>query len=159
MRADDRGVVLGLHRSRHRRHTLEAALDLGVRRLDTAYNYLRFASHRALTEVAGDLLGEFEISTKVGLFPDGHSLDPLRLRRAVEQSATELGRPPDLVFLHNPEQSLHGLPEPLGRDVLAAAVNALTDSVQMGLFNRWGISSWNAEALMPYLGEVPAPVY
>ncbi|MEV5573929.1 aldo/keto reductase [Spirillospora sp. NPDC052269] len=132
-------------------------MDLGVRRLDTAYNYLRFASHRALAEVAGDLLGEFEISTKVGFFPDGHSLDPLRLRKAIEQSATELGRPPNLVFLHNPERSLNGLPKPHGRDALAAAVTTLTDTVRTGLSNAWGISSWNAEVLMPYLAEVPAP--
>lgn len=107
--------------------------------------------------MAGDLLGEFEISTKVGFFPDGHSLDPLRLRGAIELSAAELGRPPDLVFLHNPERSLGGLPEPLGRDVLAAAVTALTNAVRTGLSRAWGISSWNAEALVPYLAEMPAP--
>ncbi len=76
--------------------------------LDTAYNYSDFASHRLLREVAGDLLDDFELSTKVGFFPDRHDLDPLRLREAVEESADHLGRRPDTLLLHNPETSPAG---------------------------------------------------
>ncbi len=78
--------------------------------LDTAYNYRAFTSHRRLTATAGDLLSEFMISTKVGFFPGDrepeHSLDPVRLRRAIHQSVQDLGIQPDVVLLHNPERTL-----------------------------------------------------
>jgi aryl-alcohol dehydrogenase-like predicted oxidoreductase len=90
-----------------------------VTALDTAYNYHRFASHRTLARIAGDLLGRFEISTKVGYFPDGHDLDPARLRQAVEQAAADLGRIPDTVLLHNPEHSPEQVPR--AAEILAAA--------------------------------------
>lgn len=156
MRADDRGVVLGLHRSGHRRMTLEAALGLGVHRLDTAFNYLNFTSHATLARVAGDLLGEFTISTKVGYFPHGHGLDPERLRQAVEQSAADLGHPPDLVFLHNPERTLTHLAPSEGSDALGAAIGVLTDAKAQGLTKGWGISSWRAAALAPYAATLLA---
>ncbi|MEU1784280.1 hypothetical protein ABZ545_33150 [Streptomyces abikoensis] len=73
--------------------------------LDTAYNYDHFASHRTLRGVVGDLLPQFSISTKIGYFPDGHDLDPVRLRRAAERAAEDLGRVPNTLLLHNPEAS------------------------------------------------------
>ncbi|TDB91000.1 aldo/keto reductase [Actinomadura sp. KC216] len=158
MRADDRGIVLGLHRSSHLRVTLEAALGLGVQRLDTAFNYLNFASHSTLARVAGDLLGEFEISTKVGFFPEGHSLDPVRLRRAVQQSAADLGRTPDLVFLHNPERSLDGLPPSAGADILASATTALAETKTQGITRAWGISTWRPGILTPYAKSRRLPI-
>lgn len=76
----DPGIVLGLHRSRHRRDTLTGALDLGVTHLDTGFSYRAFTSHETLADVAADLLGRFTVSTKIGFFrtPDGvrHSLAP-----------------------------------------------------------------------------------
>lgn len=117
--------------------------------LDTAYNYLDFASHRTLARFAGDLLGRFEISTKVGYFPGGHDLDPSRLRRAVEQAAADLGRAPDTVFLHNPEHN----PGQVTRaaEVLAAARDE-------GLCRAWGISTWNpAPLLRAAAGLGPCP--
>ncbi|HWR49332.1 MAG TPA: hypothetical protein VN327_17240, partial [Pseudonocardiaceae bacterium] len=86
--------------------------------LDTGYNYLGFTSHRTLARTAGDLLPEFMISTKVGFFPGSaraeHSLDPRRLRQAVEESVEDLCRPPDVVLLHNPERTLAALPPDAG---------------------------------------------
>lgn len=80
MRGTDPRVVLGLHRSRHERRLLTAALDLGVTALDTSTSYLDFRSHQVLVRIADDLLPKFTVSTKVGYFsaPDGaeHSLDP-----------------------------------------------------------------------------------
>lgn len=92
MRAADRRIVLGLYRSRPTRELLEAALSVGVTALDTAYNYAHFGSHRILREVGEDLLERFEVSTKVGFFPDRHDLAPARLRVAVEQSVKSFCR-------------------------------------------------------------------
>ncbi|WP_103502287.1 MULTISPECIES: aldo/keto reductase [unclassified Streptomyces] len=155
MRAADPGIVLGLHRSRHDRGPLKAALDLGISRLDTAFNYLGFTSHTTLAEQAGDLLRHFTISTKVGFFPDRpgarHTLNPARLRAAVEQTVRDLRRPPDLVFLHNPERSTDGEP-------LADACAALDDAVRAGLAGAWGVSTWDPRPLLPQLDSTtPRP--
>ncbi len=107
--------------------------------LDTAFNYQNYGSHRALARVAGDLLGSFEISTKVGFFPDGHDLDPARLRAAVEQAARELSRVPDTVLLHNPERSPDGF---------RRACGALSGMRDAGLCRAWGLSSWDPRALL-----------
>jgi aryl-alcohol dehydrogenase-like predicted oxidoreductase len=140
-------VVLGLHRSRHERRTLTAALDLGVTAIDTAFNYHGFTAHQTLTRVAGDLLPRLMISTKVGFFPtrDGraeHSLDPSRLLKALEKTNTDLRRPPDLVFLHNPERSLVR-PWEQAAEALATACGALREAAMRGLCGAWGIASWD----------------
>ena len=139
MRSTERRVVLGLYRARPTRQLLETALDLGLTALDTAYNYQHFDSHRALAATAGELLDRFEISTKVGFFPDGHSLEPARLRAAVEQAASELGRAPNTVLLHNPECS----PQAFER-----ACEALASMRDAGLCQAWGLSSWNPRPLL-----------
>lgn len=135
-------------------------MSLGVRSLDTAYNYHRFASHRVLARVAGDLLGEFALYTKVGFFANGgpagctqHSLSTARLREAVERSTEDLGRTPDLVFLHNPERTLAGLPTSEGRCQLAAACNALAETVAAGLCRAWGIASWDPRSVVKVIDE------
>jgi aryl-alcohol dehydrogenase-like predicted oxidoreductase len=119
-----------------------------VTALDTAYNYARFTSHRMLSEVAADLLPRFDISTKVGFFPGGHDLSPARLRAAIEQSARDLGRAPDTVLLHNPEQS---------PAQFAAACRLLAALRDEGWFGRWGISAWEPQPLtvLPYDGPAP----
>lgn len=123
------------------RTLLEHALTAGVTALDTAFNYDRYAGHRVLARTAGEeLLGRFEVSTKVGYFPDGHSLVPDRLRAAVEQTVAELGRPPDTVLLHNPEH------DPAQ---LTAACEELAACRWDGLCRAWGISTWNP---LPLLG-------
>jgi aryl-alcohol dehydrogenase-like predicted oxidoreductase len=165
VRPADPGVVLGLYRSRYERDFLEGALRLGVHRIDTSYNYLGFAAHRTLAQRAGDLLPDLSISTKVGFFSAGtghseHSLDPQRLRQAVEESTEKLGVAPDVVFLHNPEHTLtHLEPEPAS-DILAAASAELEAAVASGLCASWGIASWNPRPLLPTieeLGDAPAP--
>jgi pyridoxine 4-dehydrogenase len=112
--------------------------------LDTAYNYRGFTSHRRLAVTAGDLLSEFTISTKVGFFPSSrrpeHYLDPARLRQAVHQAVQDLGAQPDVVLLHNPEQTLAGLEPEQGRDRWAAACTALNDMTAAGWCRSWGVA-------------------
>ncbi|MFX0581052.1 aldo/keto reductase [Nocardia nepalensis] len=156
MRRTDRGVVLGLYRHDPDRHLLEHALKLGICGVDTAYNYRGFTSHRMLAQSAGDLLAEFTVSTKVGFFPgpDGHtvhSLEPERLRIAVEQSSEDLGRTPDVVFLHNPERTLAHLSTDEGADRLAGACAYLAEAVSTGFCAAWGISSWDPRPLVNVL--------
>ncbi|MEU4118360.1 aldo/keto reductase [Kitasatospora sp. NPDC028055] len=149
MRTADRRAVLGLHRSRHQRDLLSGALDLGVTTIDTASNYLGHCSHRTLAAVAGDLLPKFSISTKVGYFEDGHSLLPVRLRRAVEKAVKDLGREPDTVLLHNPE---HSAPT---AEALTHACTVLAEAAGTGLCGRWGISTWDPRPLVGL--DVPRP--
>ncbi|MFJ9416694.1 aldo/keto reductase [Streptomyces sp. NPDC101227] len=140
MRGDDRRIVLGLYRSGPSRAVLERALEVGITAVDTAYNYGRYEGHRALASEAGELLGRFEVSTKVGYFPDGHDLDPVRLRTAVAEAGEALGRVPDTVFLHNPEH------DP-GR--FAVACEALATCQAAGLCRAWGVATWNPLPLVP----------
>ncbi|MFD9376094.1 aldo/keto reductase [Streptomyces sp. NPDC059999] len=162
MHGADPRLVLGLHRSRHHRDILTAALDLGVTALDTAAPYLGFRSHAVLAETAADLLPKFAISTKVGFFPGiggaEHSLDPVRLRPAVERAARELGREPDTVLLHNPELSLTGLTTADGLALLGNACAALADATRSGLCRTWGVASWDTRSLaMIQVDDLPSP--
>ncbi|GAU65233.1 hypothetical protein SSP35_01_05710 [Streptomyces sp. NBRC 110611] len=161
MRAADPRIVLGLHRSGHERRLLTGALDLGVTALDTSTNYLGFRSHRILAAAAGDLLPKFSLSTKVGYFPGPdrteHSLSPDRLHAAVEQAVRDLGREPDLVFLHNPEHSLQEA-APYSRDILAQACAALNAAAAKGLCGAWGVASWDPSPLPSLIdATVPKP--
>ncbi|MCX4691803.1 aldo/keto reductase [Streptomyces sp. NBC_01408] len=162
MHGADPRLVLGLHRSRHHRDILTAALDLGVTSLDTAAAYLGFRSHAVLAETAADLLPKFALSTKVGFFPGAggaeHSLDPSRLRLAVEKAVWELGREPDTVLLHNPERSLTGLSPADGHALLGGACTALVDAAREGLCRTWGVSSWDTRPLgMVGVDDLPSP--
>ncbi len=120
-----------------------------------------FRSHRILAGIADDLLPKFTVSTKVGYFPGPggaeHSLDPLRLTSAVEDVAKDLGREPDLVFLHNPEQSLRET-GPRHEEALAAACTALEDATEKGLCAAWGVASWDPSPLLSLVDvTVPRP--
>ncbi|MET9569524.1 aldo/keto reductase [Streptomyces virginiae] len=162
MHGADPRLVLGLHRSRHHRDILTAALDLGVTSLDTAAAYLGFRSHAVLAKTAADLLPKFALSTKVGFFPGAgsaeHSLDPSRLRLAIERAARELGREPDTVLLHNPERSLTGLSPADGHALLGSACTALVDAAREGLCRTWGVSSWDTRPLgMVGVDDLPSP--
>lgn len=99
--------------------------------------------------MAGDLLPQFSVSTKVGYFPGEHSLAPAQLRTGVEQTAKDLGREPDTVLLHNPE---HSRPD---AETLARACAVLADAARAGLCRGWGISSWDPRPLVDL--DVPRP--
>ncbi len=115
-----------------------------------------------LAETAADLLPKFALSTKVGFFPGAggaeHSLDPSRLRLAIEKAAQELGREPDTVLLHNPERSLTGLSPAHGHALLGSACTALVDAAREGLCRTWGVSSWDTRPLgMVGVDDLPSP--
>ncbi len=152
MRRSDSGIVLGLYRSRHERGILECALSLGVRNLDTSFNYYKFKSHEALARDSADLLPLFDISTKIGFFPgrdgDRHAIDPIRLARASQLTVERLSVVPAVMFIHNPEASLgHGTPEQ-DRDALLAAFDAMENARRSGLCRSWGISTWNPRYIL-----------
>lgn len=140
---------------------MTAALDLGLHAIDTAFNYHGFNAHKTLARVAGDLLPQLAVSTKVGFFPRPghaeHSLVPSRLLGALTQTNRDLGRPPDLVFLHNPERSLRG-PADQAREALAQACQAMDEASQMGLCRSWGVASWDPSALTGLIDDAaPGP--
>jgi pyridoxine 4-dehydrogenase len=183
MRGDDRGadssLVLGLHRTRLSPELLQTALERSITQIDTATNYGGFTAHRTLARVAGKLLAQFSVSTKVGFFPpdrpdtgqrrlDGtvrgtvHSLDPVQLRRAVARAVDELGQVPAVVLLHNPERSLTGLSREAAWPALAEATSVLADMARRGWCAQWGIATWDADILWRVVdsaGEdaIPAP--
>lgn len=104
---------------------------------------------------------KFTVSTKVGYFPSPggaeHSLDPVRLRAAMEQAAKDLGQEPDLVFLHNPEQSLRDAGS-YHQAVLMQACEALDKAAAKGLCSAWGIASWDPSTLLSLIdGTSPRP--
>lgn len=105
-----------------------------------------------MARAAGDLLPEFEVSTKVGFFPGRthtkHSLDPHRLRQALQRSTDELGVRPTVVFLHSPERSLVDLAPEHGFDVLSAACDVLAAAAGSGLCDTWGITSWEPRPVL-----------
>ncbi|MGW1989596.1 aldo/keto reductase [Embleya sp. NPDC001921] len=136
-------------------------MDLGIHAIDTAFNYADFASHARLAQTAGDLLPRFAISTKVGFFPTTgraeHSLDPTRLRRAIEQTCRDIGTP-DTVFLHNPERSLASVDPPQARRTFTAACAALDEACTAGLCRTWGIASWDPRTLPTMAApDMPTP--
>ncbi len=93
------------------------------------------------------------MSTKVGFFPGAegrseHSLEPARLREALETTAATLGRVPDVVLLHNPERSLGDLEPAAAADRLAAAAGVLADAAHADLCRSWGISTWNPQLVL-----------
>lgn len=98
--------------------------------------------------MAGDLLPFFEISTKVGFYPDGHRMEPERIKDTVQTIPEELGRVPDTVLLHNPERSDHGFEE---------ACQALSELRDAGYCRAWGFSTWNSRKLAGHAWEIPRP--
>jgi aryl-alcohol dehydrogenase-like predicted oxidoreductase len=107
--------------------------------LDTAINYQHYTAHRRLAETAGDLLRHFDITTKIGFFPDGHDLSAARLRAAAESICSELGRAPDTLLLHNPERA---------PTWFTNACHTMTGLREAGLCRAWGISTWAPTLLL-----------
>jgi len=104
----------------------------------------------------------FSVSTKVGYFPHGsyteHSLDPARLREAIQRAVAELGCPPAAVLLHNPEATLRTIDSKRGRDMLCAAVEVLIRACAAGECRRWGVSAWEPASLVTVLDGPPPPL-
>lgn len=132
-----------------------------MRYIDTGSNYFSFESHQRLAKVAGDLLADFHISTKVGFFRSRqgveNSLDPERLSHAVAMTGAELGRSPDIILLHNPELTISSMPGPEGRETLFRAMDVLHEASASGYCRGWGISTWEPQALSTILDGADVP--
>ncbi|SEK66125.1 aldo/keto reductase [Streptacidiphilus jiangxiensis] len=133
-------------------------MDLGVTAIDTSFNYRGFTAHQTLGTY-GRLLDRFHLSTKVGYFPAPtgpvHSLHPVMLRVTLEQVVRDLGRPPDLVFLHNPEATLSDDRD--AETTWANACDVLAAAVAAGLCGSWGVATWNPRPLLDLAGAAPPP--
>jgi aryl-alcohol dehydrogenase-like predicted oxidoreductase len=119
-----------------------------VTAIDTACNYSSFASHRELRRAAGDLLHQFDVTTKAGYFPGRHDLSPSLLTEAAERAADELGRIPDMMLVHNPEES---------PSQFSQACRVMAGLHDQGWCGGWGISTWDPRPLsaLPYDGPAP----
>ncbi len=82
----------------------------------------------------------------------------MRLREAIDESATALGVVPEVVFLHNPERALPSTDPAAELDRLAAACQALDEATTAGLCRSWGFSSWDTRPLAAALPDTTAAV-
>jgi pyridoxine 4-dehydrogenase len=102
------------------------------------------------------------ISTKVGFFHSGgnisHSLEPQVLLSAIHQFSNDLGRTPNLIFLHNPERTLSLLGDDQAGRTLAKAVECLQQAVDEGACDSWGISCWEPNHLLRSVKNTSLPV-
>ncbi|WP_245723554.1 aldo/keto reductase [Paramicrobacterium humi] len=135
---------------------LGAALDAGVRWIDTANSY----SDGRSEEILGNLLGsrdDIVLATKVGQpqseVGDASLLAPERMRTAVEGSLRRLGRERiDIVYLHKPDRST-----PI-EDTLSMAAT-LVDEGKVGEFGVSNFSAWQICQIQQVAAQVglPAP--
>ena len=107
--AHQRRLILGCSRVPLTSELLSLASDLGIDELDTAYNYNSFRSLEQLRSLA--VPEGFRITSKVGFFQrEGggtrHTLDPVELGAAVEDTVRRLDSQLDTILIHNPEASL-----------------------------------------------------
>jgi len=112
------------------------------------------------------MLRKFRVSTKVGFFQGSkgvfHSLQPFDLKQAVTNSERDLGKSPEVVFLHNPERSLKNLGPDAAAASLADACHALEECRQSGACGAWGIATWEPASVVSALAgrrfaSVPQP--
>ncbi|MFC9231385.1 aldo/keto reductase [Streptomyces decoyicus] len=151
---------LGTYRCRGVAEAARAALNAGVDWIDTAPNYQGGEAERRLAPVLGAQPG-VRVSTKAGYVSKarraeavragvllaeeaerGHSIRPAFVSWQVERSREELGRTPDIVFLHNPEHG-HTTPASL-ESALLPAFDALEDACFRGDLGGYGIATWDA---------------
>ncbi|GGW89705.1 aldo/keto reductase [Streptomyces noursei] len=151
---------LGTYRCREITTAATAALEAGVTWIDTAPNYQGGEAERQLAPFLS-AHPEVQVSTKAGYLAknhcaeavqagvltaqeakQGHSLNPSYVSWQVERSRTELGRSPDIVFLHNPEHG-HSSATSLAQQLLPAFV-ALEEACDRGAAGGYGIATWSA---------------
>lgn len=138
-----RQLAYGLYHSEPTTDVLDVLEQHGIDWIDTAFNYRQFNSHTELRPCATT----FKISTKIGFSRRGHTLDPAPLLVDAETICNELGRAPDILYIHNPEESLRVLPTDEAGDLLRSTFELMAGLVRDGLAASWGLSTWDAEAL------------
>ncbi|MET9365826.1 aldo/keto reductase [Streptomyces sp. NPDC006632] len=122
--------------------------------IDTAPNYCHGRAHRLLAPVLAES-PRVGIATKTGFLTEAtarsahaagvipntkirHSLSPEYVRWQTERSRTELGRNPDVMFVHNPERQQAEL-----HTQLRAAFTALEEAVHAGHLSSYGVATWS----------------
>ncbi|MEV6672890.1 aldo/keto reductase [Streptomyces sp. NPDC051162] len=134
------------------------ACAAGAPWIDTAPAYARGRAHEALRPVLADhpavrvatKIGAYGVSqgraaAAAGVLPGdqavtGHSLAPWFIRWQTLQSAQELGRAPDMVFVQYPE--LVGPDRAAVHAGLRGAFAVLEELAQEGLISGYGVSTW-----------------
>lgn len=99
-----------------------------------------------LAQAAGELLEHFTISTKVspraGLAP---------LAEQAKRAAGDLGLPPAVILVHNPEHVLRGLPPSQSGQWWTATAEVMADLVARGACRAWGFACWDPRPLLGLL--------
>jgi aryl-alcohol dehydrogenase-like predicted oxidoreductase len=156
---------------------LMGAFDRGVRVFDTAGNYRRGRSERAVGEAVRRTRREdspIVVITKGGYLraPGGgmqmppppephhvrdHCLAASCLRHQLELSLATLGLDHiDVYLLHNPEVQMHGRSPAEFDRVLADAFSVLESAAEAGLIGVYGVSTWRAIAGSAFGWSEPA---
>ncbi|MFF3513850.1 aldo/keto reductase [Streptomyces sp. NPDC002573] len=147
-------LALGTYRCRDIPQAAVAAVACGASWIDTAPNYHH---GRAQAELQPVLAGnrDLRVSTKVGFFtPDiaaaasdagvvtpaeaasGHCLTHRYVAWQSHHNRAELGRVPDIVFVHNPEQADRP------HDAITSAFTALEAEARAGRIGGYGVATW-----------------
>jgi aryl-alcohol dehydrogenase-like predicted oxidoreductase len=155
---------LGTYRCKGVGRAAEAAASNGATWIDTAPVYAAGAAQTALspTLAAHPAVG---VSTKVGYLTGRqaetaqragvldaadavhqHSISPAYVTYQATTNAAEVGRPClDLLYLHNPESSLHTDSRQL-HEAIIRAFAACEQAVADGLITAYGVSTWTGLA-------------
>jgi aryl-alcohol dehydrogenase-like predicted oxidoreductase len=149
---------LGTYRCPDVHRAAAMAARCGADWLDTAPNYAAGQAETALALVLARH-SRVRVSTKAGFISEadrpavvaagvltaaeateGHSLKPDYLRWQIARSRRQLGRMPDLVFLHNPEH--HCPPEQVNKQ-LYTAFTVLEEACADGQLHAYGVATWS----------------
>ncbi|MFJ6926464.1 aldo/keto reductase [Streptomyces nigra] len=147
-------LALSTYRCRDIPQAAVHAVACGASWIDTATNYHHGRSQTQLQPVLA-ANPDLRVSTKVGFFtPDiataardagvvtpaeaasGHCLTHRYVAWQSGRNAAELGRTPDVVFVHNPERATRP------RDAIAAAFTALEVEARAGRIGGYGVATW-----------------
>ncbi len=147
-------LALGTYRCRDIPQAAVHAVACGAAWVDTAPNYQH---GRAQAQLQPVLAGkpDLRVSTKIGFFTrdtataasnagvltpaeaaSSHCLTHRYVAWQSRRNATELGRTPDIVFIHNPERATRP------HDAIASAFTALEAEARAGLIGAYGVATW-----------------
>ncbi|WP_097917031.1 aldo/keto reductase [Streptomyces sp. b84] len=151
-------LAAGTHRCDNVNAAVSAAVAAGVKWVDTAPNYARGMAEAPLRVVL-DRHPTVGVSTKVGFVPvsdrraairagvlcgeqsrRGHCLSRPYIAWQVDLSHARLGRAPDLVFVHNPENGVSTRDEVLRS--LTSAFEEMEAAADAGLIHGYGVATW-----------------
>ncbi|MYW03443.1 aldo/keto reductase [Streptomyces sp. SID3343] len=152
-------LALGTYRCRDVALAATVAVAAGVEWIDTAPNYGAGTAERALAPILA-AHPRIRVSTKVGFMTREaatealtagilhrreagirHSLAPKFVRWQIHRSRSELGRRPDVVFLHNPEHASERSREARTARLLSA-IGVLEEAAADGTIGGYGVATW-----------------